>query len=153
MKTVLRSPLPFLAVVSYQTASTVFQSRLVHCSDNNNNSPSANKGPSQVTLYQFKTCPFCCRVKAVMDYNGRSYETVEVDPLMKGQIKKFGKEFNKVPIVEFKSQTGTETVLSGSYSIIKSVSLNADDPLLTEDSEKWAGNIRCYKRTTAFVIF
>ncbi len=25
--------------------------------------------PKEVTLYQYEVCPFCCKVKAFLDYN------------------------------------------------------------------------------------
>jgi microsomal prostaglandin-E synthase 2 len=51
-----------------------------------------------VTIYQYAICPFCCKVKAVLDYLQVPYTTVEVDPMSKAQIK-FSKDgYRKVPI-------------------------------------------------------
>ena len=42
---------------------------------------------NEITLYQYKICPFCNKVKAYLDYRGISYNTVEVNPITKSQIK------------------------------------------------------------------
>ncbi|GAB6027106.1 hypothetical protein CHUAL_013971 [Chamberlinius hualienensis] len=54
----------------------------------------------KLLLYQYQTCPFCCKVRAFLDYNGISYDIIEVDPVMRQQIK-FSK-WRKVPILMVK---------------------------------------------------
>jgi len=49
-------------------------------------------------LYQYQSCPYCCKVRAALDYYGFSYEVIEVNPVTKSQIK-FSKDYKKVPIV------------------------------------------------------
>ncbi|MFH4978983.1 hypothetical protein AB6A40_005692 [Gnathostoma spinigerum] len=49
-------------------------------------------------LYQYQTCPFCCKVRAALDYYGFSYEVIEVNPITRKQLK-FSKDYKKVPIV------------------------------------------------------
>jgi len=51
----------------------------------------------KLTLFQYATCPFCCKVRAVLDYYGFSYNIVEVNPVMRQQIK--WSEYKKVPIL------------------------------------------------------
>ncbi|GMR33858.1 hypothetical protein PMAYCL1PPCAC_04053, partial [Pristionchus mayeri] len=51
-----------------------------------------------IRLYQYETCPFCCKVRAYLDYHGFSYEVVEVNPMTRSQIK-FSTDYKKVPIV------------------------------------------------------
>ena len=51
----------------------------------------------KVKLYQYQTCPFCCKVRAALDYYGIDYEIVEVNPLTRKEIA-FSK-YRKVPIV------------------------------------------------------
>ena len=51
----------------------------------------------KVTLYQYQTCPFCCKVRTFLDYYGIDYEIVEVNPLMRRELS-FSK-YKKVPIV------------------------------------------------------
>lgn len=50
-----------------------------------------------VLLYQYEICPFCCKVKAILDWQRVAYRTVEVNPLSKAEIK-FSKDYHKVPI-------------------------------------------------------
>jgi len=50
-----------------------------------------------LTLYQYKTCPFCSKVRAFLDYHGLPYEIVEVNPVMRKEIK--WSTYRKVPIL------------------------------------------------------
>ena len=50
-----------------------------------------------ITLYQYQTCPFCCKTRAFLDYHGISYKVVEVNPLFRREIK-FSK-YRKVPFI------------------------------------------------------
>ncbi|KAI6205263.1 hypothetical protein M3Y94_00772600 [Aphelenchoides besseyi] len=49
-------------------------------------------------LYQYQTCPYCSKVRAMLDYYGFSYEVVEVNPVTRSQLK-FAKGYRKVPVV------------------------------------------------------
>ena len=57
------------------------------------------QGPQglKLTLYQYKTCPFCSKVRAFLDYHGLPYEVVEVNPVMRKEIK--WSTYRKVPIL------------------------------------------------------
>ncbi|KAK9816538.1 hypothetical protein WJX72_001704 [[Myrmecia] bisecta] len=60
--------------------------------------PAELKGlPKEVILYQYEVCPFCCKVKAFLDYHKIPYRTVEVSPLTKRELK--WSEYKKVPVV------------------------------------------------------
>eukprot|EP00953_Heterococcus_sp_UTEX-ZZ885_P037510 19269-Heterococcus_DN1.PRE.3 len=59
--------------------------------------------PADIMVYQYKICPFCNKLKAVMDYLGVPYQTTEVNPLTKKEIK-FSKDYKKVPIVRLDGQ-------------------------------------------------
>ncbi len=48
-------------------------------------------------LYQFEACPFCNKVKSILDYKGVAYDTVEVNPLNMKEIE-FSKDYDAVPI-------------------------------------------------------
>lgn len=50
-----------------------------------------------IKLYQYQTCPFCCKTRAFLDYYGIDYEVVEVNPLFRREIK-FSK-YRKVPFI------------------------------------------------------
>lgn len=56
-----------------------------------------NPGGVKLTLYQYVTCPFCCKVRAYLDYYGYSYDIVEVNSISKKQIDWSG--YKKVPIL------------------------------------------------------
>lgn len=55
-------------------------------------------------LFQYRTCPFCCKVRAYLDARGISYEVVEVDAVLRQAIKWSG--YKKVPIVLAKVDGG-----------------------------------------------
>lgn len=59
--------------------------------------PSDLKEITSITLFVYETCPFCNKLRAYLDYKGLPYVVVEVDPLMKGQLK-WSKDYRKVPI-------------------------------------------------------
>ena len=39
------------------------------------------------TLYQYQTCPFCCKARVFLDYYGISYDVVEVNSVKRTEIK------------------------------------------------------------------
>lgn len=49
-------------------------------------------------LYQYATCPFCCKVRTFLDYYGVDYEIVEVNPLFRKEIK--FSDYKKVPLLK-----------------------------------------------------
>lgn len=55
---------------------------------------------SKWTLYQYATCPFCCKVRSFLDYYGVDYEIVEVNPVTRKEIK--FSEYRKVPFLTSK---------------------------------------------------
>jgi len=60
--------------------------------------PMASLPFQKVTLYQYDVCPFCNKVKAMLDFHGVPYDVVEVNPLTKSEMK-FSKEYRKVPVL------------------------------------------------------
>ena len=60
-------------------------------------SPSAASIGS-VELYQYEICPFCNKLKALLDLHRVPYATTEVNPLTKGEIKSWSGGYRKVPI-------------------------------------------------------
>ncbi|KAK6032525.1 glutaredoxin [Ostertagia ostertagi] len=58
----------------------------------------ADKSGLNLRLYQYQSCPFCCKVRAFLDYYGFSYEVVEVNPVTKTQMS-FSKGYKKVPLI------------------------------------------------------
>jgi len=49
--------------------------------------PDVTTPPSKLTLYQYQICPFCNKTKALLNYASINYETVEVNPLTKAELK------------------------------------------------------------------
>jgi microsomal prostaglandin-E synthase 2 len=58
----------------------------------------ADQTNMNLRLYQYQTCPYCCKVRAFLDFYGFSYEVVEVNPVTRSQIK-FANGYKKVPIL------------------------------------------------------
>ncbi|CAJ1069730.1 prostaglandin E synthase 2 [Xyrichtys novacula] len=75
----------------------------------------SSSGGLKLTLYQYKTCPFCSKVRAFLDYHGLPYEVVEVNPVMRQEIK--WSAYRKVPIL----MVDGEVQLNDSSVIISSL--------------------------------
>lgn len=63
-------------------------------------SPTLNvEGPTRlkfgITLFQYCSCPFCCKTRAFLDYFGIKYDIVEVDPVFRKKIS--WSSYKKVP--------------------------------------------------------
>lgn len=79
-----------------------------------------------IILFQFQTCPFCCKVRAFLDYAGLSYSVVEVDAVLRQSIK--WSQSKKVPIVLVRSKDGDYVQLNDSSMIISAISSILVDP-------------------------
>mmetsp|Transcript_7608 Transcript_7608/g.16355 ORF Transcript_7608/g.16355 Transcript_7608/m.16355 type:complete len:269 (+) Transcript_7608:56-862(+) len=53
----------------------------------------------EVQMFQYHICPFCCKVKAFMDWKKIPYKVMDVNPITKKEIK-FSPDYRKVPIVK-----------------------------------------------------
>ena len=49
----------------------------------------------QLTMYQYKICPFCNKVKAVLDFYGMPYATVETNPVSRKRSRRFLKTISR----------------------------------------------------------
>lgn len=85
--------------------------------------PNDNSG-LKLTLYQYTTCPFCCKVRAFLDYYGISYNIVEVDPVLRQSIK--WSAYKKVPILVVEMDEGYQP-LNDSTMIISTLSSHLQD--------------------------
>ncbi|XP_065074129.1 prostaglandin E synthase 2 [Ochlerotatus camptorhynchus] len=79
----------------------------------------------ELVLFQFQTCPFCCKVRSFLDYSGLSYSVVEVDAVLRQSIKWSGTK--KVPILLAKTQTGKYVQLTDSSMIVSVLSSYLND--------------------------
>uniref|UniRef100_A0A914C4N3 Glutaredoxin domain-containing protein n=1 Tax=Acrobeloides nanus TaxID=290746 RepID=A0A914C4N3_9BILA len=81
-------------------------------------------------LYQYQTCPYCCKVRAFLDYYGFSYEVVEVNPVTRSQLKTITKGYKKVPVV---TTSQVKEPLVESSLIISTIATFLIRPKLTLD--------------------
>ena len=100
-------------------------------------SPSLDKNTSPVTLYQYKICPFCNRVKVYLDYKKIKYTTIEVNPITKSELK--FSDIKKVPIALIDGR-----VMNESKDIIDCITENyltekekSDVNFFPLDNDKW----------------
>ncbi|KXJ77047.1 hypothetical protein RP20_CCG008433 [Aedes albopictus] len=70
----------------------------------------------ELVLFQFQTCPFCCKVRSFLDHSGLSYSVVEVDAVLRQDIK--WSSTKKVPIVLAKTRSGKYVQLMDSSMIV-----------------------------------
>jgi len=74
----------------------------------------------KITLYQYQTCPFCCKARAFLDHFGLNYDVVEVNSVLRSQIK--WSKYKKVPVVvvEYKDKiiqiNDSSVIVSALYS-------------------------------------
>lgn len=69
-----------------------------------------------ITLFQYQTCPFCCKVRAFLDFHGISYSVVEVDGVRKKDLKWSGSK--KVPSLLVETQDHKFLQLTDSSVIV-----------------------------------
>ena len=72
----------------------------------------------KITLFQYQTCPFCCKARVFLDYFGFNYDVVEVNSVMRTQVK--WSKYKKVPIVVV--QDGDKVIQSSDILFLISVS-------------------------------
>nr|XP_006821295.1 PREDICTED: prostaglandin E synthase 2-like [Saccoglossus kowalevskii] len=79
----------------------------------------ANMNDLKLTIFQYHTCPFCRKVRAFFDFYGFSYDVVEVNPVLRKEIK--FSPYRKVPIVTAKNgDINAENVQLNDSSLIVS---------------------------------
>lgn len=89
-----------------------------------------------IRLYQYEICPFCCKVKAFMDWQRMPYSTIEVNPLSKAEIK-FSEKYKKVPIAVIDGEAVNDS--SGIMSKLADQAQDGDvkAELADTEIEKW----------------
>ncbi|XP_059481403.1 prostaglandin E synthase 2 [Neocloeon triangulifer] len=94
--------------------------RIVSPTDNHN---------LHLVLFQYQTCPFCCKVRAFLDYHGFSYDVIEVNPVMRQQMR--WSTYKKVPILLAKVDEGYQQMNDSSViiSVLTSFLHNPKDGL------------------------
>lgn len=75
-----------------------------------------DKTDLDLVLFQYQTCPFCCKVRAFLDSKGFSYSVVEVDAVLRQGLK--WSTSKKVPTLLAKTKDGKYVQLTDSSVII-----------------------------------
>ncbi|XP_040573034.1 prostaglandin E synthase 2 [Lepeophtheirus salmonis] len=101
-----------------------------------------DKTKLKLTLYQYTTCPFCCKVRAFLDYFGISYDIVEVNSVFRKEIK-WSPNYKKVPILVVKTPQGDFLQLNDSTMIISALMT-----YLKEPSKNLKDIVECYPQVT-----
>jgi len=73
----------------------------------------AATGVGPIRIYQYAICPFCNKIKSLLDLYEVPYETVDVNPLTKKEIK-FSPDYRKVPISVLSTPEGGEEQVNDS---------------------------------------
>lgn len=85
-----------------------------------------DKSGLDLVLFQYQTCPFCCKVRAFLDYHGFTYSVVEVDSVLRQSLK--WSPYKKVPSILARRKDGTYVQLSESSMIVSALSTYLLDP-------------------------
>lgn len=83
-----------------------------------------------LTLYQFNTCPFCWKVKALLNYTKQPYETVEVTPFSMKELD--FTDHKKVPVLK-----DGEHIIVESAAIVDHINTHHTKLPVTNDSTEW----------------
>ncbi|KAG7383449.1 Prostaglandin E synthase 2 [Phytophthora boehmeriae] len=92
---------------------------------------SDGKALPSVVLYQYEPCPYCCKVKAVLDYLKIPYQVVEVNPLTKKETKAFT-DYRKVPVCRIDDEVVVDS--SAIISRLREVSVASKTNKESEDA-------------------
>jgi microsomal prostaglandin-E synthase 2 len=79
-----------------------------------------------IILFQFQTCPFCCKVRSFLDFSGLSYSVVEVDAVLRQSIK--WSQSKKVPTMLVRTRDGKYVQMNDSSMIISALTSFLIDP-------------------------
>lgn len=80
---------------------------------------------SNVSLYQYESCPFCRKVRSCLDYHKVPYTIVEVHPLNKKEAKEISDDYKKVPVLRIDDPAGRSIQLRDSKAIVISLLVTA----------------------------
>ena len=99
----------------------------------------------KLTLFQFQTCPFCCKARAFLDYFGFNYDVIEVNSVMRTQVK--WTSYKKVPILLVETPAGEVIQLIDSTMIISSLYSHIFDK-----SKGLLETVACYPRISSLDV-
>lgn len=87
-----------------------------------------DKSELDLILFQYQTCPFCCKVRAYLDAAGFTYSVVEVNAVLRQSIK--WSKYKKVPMLLARNKDGKYVQLTESSMIISALSSYKLDPTI-----------------------
>lgn len=90
---------------------------------------------TMLTLYQFQSCPFCNKVRALLNYIKIPYQTVEVSPFGMKEIKFSGHK--KVPVLTDVDADGNEQIIVESAKIIEYINEHYAKLPVTDKDKEW----------------
>lgn len=99
----------------------------------------------KLTLFQYQTCPFCCKARAFLDYFGLNYDVIEVNSVMRTQVK--WSAYKKVPILVVETPEGESIQLVDSSMIISTLY-----SFLLDKSKGVLETASCYPRISSLDI-
>lgn len=85
-----------------------------------------DKSGLDLILFQYQTCPYCCKVRAYLDAAGFTYSVVEVNAVLRQSIK--WSKYKKVPMMLARTKDGKYIQLTESSMIISALSSHKLDP-------------------------
>ena len=88
-----------------------------------------------ITLYQFQSCPFCTKVRALLNFTKQAYEVVEVTPF--GMKELDFTDHKKVPVIKDIDSDGKETIVVESATIIEYINKNYAKLPISDDDKEW----------------
>lgn len=92
----------------------------------------------KLTLFQYQTCPFCCKVRAFLDFHGFSYDVIEVNSVTRTQTR--WTDYRKVPFLVIKFPN-SETILQLKDS---TMIISVLKSFLHNKNEKLQSLVKCY---------
>lgn len=84
-----------------------------------------------ITLYQFKSCPFCSKVRALLNFTKTPYQVVDVSPRGMKELKGIT-DHRKVPVLK-----DADKVIVESATIIEYLNKNYTKLNVTDADKKW----------------
>jgi microsomal prostaglandin-E synthase 2 len=94
---------------------------------------SSPSSASSLTLYQYAICPFCNKVKALLDYTNQDYSVVEVNPLTKSELKQLeDKTYKKVPILTISTNTNDDNDNNDDHLQKRQQQFNGSDEIMKQ---------------------
>ncbi len=89
-----------------------------------------------ITLYQFNGCPFCSKVRALLNFTKQPYEVVEVSPRGMKELQGIT-DHKKVPVLRDVDADGNEKVIVESAKIIEYINENYAKLPVAKTDKKW----------------